>query len=237
MHIHINDALVRQRLRTSVIFLVLATSFLISGFFLSSAQDDVTTRYFISLPCLVIGLLFWFQNQTFLARWGPRGRHDATLQKALKGLDSRYHFFAFPGSGLPDYLLVGPIGVVALLPLTVNGTVRCDGERWAHQDRIPGLLRTLLRITQPQANLGHPTEDSQRAVEQVRGYLERSEGPIGVPISSVIVFLHANVRLEQNSCTCEATYARTLRNPLRKLSRSVDASTVDEVAKVLEGAK
>jgi len=237
MHTHINDALVRRRLRTSVIFLVLATGFLISGFLLSSVQEDVTVRYFISLPCLIIGLLFWFQNQTFLARWGPRGRHDVTLIRALKGLDSRYHFFAFAGDGLPDYLLVGPVGVVALVPKAVSGTVRCEGTHWTHQDRIPAPIRMLMRLTAPQSTLGDPSDESNHAVEQVQGYLQRSSGPDAVPITALVVFLHATVRLELSGCACEATPSGTIRNHLRRLPRAIDSATVEQVAAALASKK
>jgi hypothetical protein len=238
MHVHLNEALVRARVRVSVFFLVLSIAFLSSGFILSTTLEDLALRYTVSLVALLIGLLFWFQNQSYLARWGPRGRQDQVLRAALKDLDKRYHLFIFPGSALPDYIVVGPIGVLVIIPRAMPGTIRYTGGRWRHETRVPAWLRFFVRFS-PHDVLGDQTADARDALQQTQRFLEGKPLPASLadlPVQTVVVFTHPQVRLEVQNAPVPAVQVRALRNHMRRLPRALTPPQVEAVAEVLEQA-
>jgi hypothetical protein len=238
MHVHLNEALVQARVRVSVFFLVLSIVFLSSGFLLSTALEDVVLRYSVSLAALLVGLLFWFQNQSYLARWGPRGRQDQALRAALKDLDKRYHLFIFPGSALPDYVVVGPIGMLVIIPRAMPGTIRYTDGRWRHETRVPAWLRFFVRFS-PHDVMGDLTADARDALEQTRRYLQEkplSDDLADLPVEAVIVFTNAQARLELQNPPVPAVQVRALRNHMRRLPRVLTPPQVDTMAKLLEEA-
>src|SRR5581483_11536380 len=109
MQLHRNEALLRNRLRISVVYFVASLVCLMGGFFVSTRLPDLSMQYAVSLTTLGFGMILWWQNKVYLSRWGPKSVQDGPLAHALKGVDSRYHLFAFPSASLPDYVLAGPM--------------------------------------------------------------------------------------------------------------------------------
>lgn len=235
MQIHTNDALIRRRLRVSLIYLSASLAFLIGGFIFSTAQTDVTIQYLVSLPALIMGLLLWARNQGYLERWGPRGRQDATLARSLRGLDSRYHLYAFPDPGLPDYLIIGPMGVLVVIPRAVTGTVACYDERWHHDDSRPPLQRVLGWFS-PRASLGNPTADAQQGIQATYRYLasQLDEETLGrVRVDGLVVLTHPRVELSLHACPVPALLVRSLRSHVRRLPKVLSPSQLAHVLDAL----
>ncbi|HZT07446.1 MAG TPA: hypothetical protein VFC51_10490 [Chloroflexota bacterium] len=238
MHVHRNEALVRSRLRIGAVFLLVSMAVLLGGFIASTRQADVGEQFAISVSTLLIGLVLWWRNQAYLARWGPRNQYDSQLAGALRGLDARYHLFAFPAARLPDYVLVGPIGVLVLVPRAVGGNVVCDGERWSHDVDRPALLR-LAVLFSGRPTLGNPGADAERAVRDLRAFLSErlgSEVAAKLEIEPLVVLINSQVKLMTHGCAVAALYLRTLRAHVRKLPRSLPQEAIGEIVRALEAA-
>jgi hypothetical protein len=237
MQIHTNDGLIRRRLRVSVVYLVASLAFLIGGFIFSASQPDVAIQYVVSLPALIIGLLLWARNQGYLERWGPRGRQDAILARSLRGLDARHHLFAFPDSSLPDYLIIGPMGVLVLVPRAVTGAVACYDDRWHHDDgRTP--VRRVLGWFSPRATLGNPTADAQGGIQATYRYLgaRLNEETLGrIRVDGLVVLTHPRVELSLHGCPVPALLVKSLRSHVRRLPKVLSPGQLAEVLDVLHG--
>jgi hypothetical protein len=227
MRVTTNQALISRRLRVSFFYFFLSTALMGGGFLLTFGhQEELVqdmTRYTVATVALLIGLGVWAVNQNYLTRWSPRSRQDAALAHTLRGLDDRYHFFAFPDAKLPDYLVVGPMGVVALIPRATGGSVSCDGDRWRRVERIPLLLRALTWFSRT-APLGNPTRDARRAVEQTKHFLAgKLPGELAerVPVEPIVVFTSPNLELTARGCTVPVLRAKSLRSHLRSLPKSL----------------
>ena len=170
MQIHVNEALLRRRLLLSVVYMVGSLLFLGAGFLASLWSENPLVQYGASIPPLLVGLVLWSRNQAYLQRWGPRTRQDAVLAHALRGLDARYHLFVAPSSQLPDYLLVGAMGIVVVVPVLVSGSVSYTDNRWRQADSRPWFARWLFWFT-VRPVLGNPTGEAERGVERTRRYL------------------------------------------------------------------
>ena len=235
MRVYTNQALIRRRLRWSVVYLVVSMGLLVGGFLLSLTELPLIAQYGGSLAALVAGLFFWSRNQVQLQRWGPRGRQDAVIVRSLRALDDRYHLLAFPDTSLPDYIVVGPMGVLVLVPRAISGRIVCSGNQWRHEDPRPQLMRLLRWLSSGQP-LGDPGAEVSRAAERTRRHLAAIL-PDGLtdrmPIAGVVVFTHPEARLSLEGCQASALTLRSLRGHVRRLPRALSAGEVEDVTSVL----
>jgi hypothetical protein len=238
VQLHVNEALVRRQLRGSLVYLVLALIFLLGGFFASLSPDNPVLQYGVPMPSLVIGLLLWWRNQALIARWGPRNRQEAVLARGLRGLDDRHHLFGFAHPSLPDYLIVGPMGVLVVVPRQVSGAVSCYDDRWRHEDRRSAVARALLWFA-PRATLGNPTADAQRGIQATYKYLA-GRLPATVQselrVDTVVVFTAPKVELGLHGCPVPVLQLKSFRGYVRRMPKSLSPSELAAVVGTLAAA-
>lgn len=235
MRVYTNGPLLRKRARRSAAYLLGATLCLLGGFFLSLLQSDLAAQYALSIASLFLGLFLWSRNQAYLHRWGVRTRQDEPLRRALRALDDRYHLLVSPAQNLPDYLLVGPMGLLVVVPSPVKGTVQCVHNHWRHSDQRPLALRWLLWFA-PNPPLGNPTAEAERGVQATRSYLDHHlDGTLSkrLQVESLVVFTDPNVSLLVEGCQSLTLLLRSLRNHLRRLPRALSSSEVSNVVGAL----
>jgi hypothetical protein len=222
----------RKRARRSGIYLAGATLCLVGGFFLSLIQTQY--QYVISVTSLVLGLFLWSRNQTYLHRWGARTRQDEPLRHALRTLDDRYHLLICPAEKLPDYLLVGAMGVLVIEPSPVKGTVECVNNRWHHSDQRSLPLRWLLWFA-PNPPLGNPAAEIERGVAATASYLrERLDDQ--PKVEGVVVFTDPKLTLHPEGCQTVALNLRSLRGHLRRGQRELSPGDITKVVDALTAA-
>lgn len=233
MQLHINQTLLRSRIRMSLVYLFSSLVCLVGGFVVSVTQTDLVLQYAISMPALLVGLILWARNQSYLARWGPRSRQDSVLARNLRGLDHRYHLFAFLHAALPDYLVIGPMGIIAVVPRAVSGIVACYDDRWRHEDRRSMPLRLLSRLS-PGPTLGNPTADAQRGIQTTYRYLADRIPPevqARLRVDAIVVLTHPQVQLSLHGCPVPAVLLRSLRGHIRRLPKVL---TPGELAQLVD---
>jgi hypothetical protein len=238
MHVHRNDGLLKSRLQVSIIFFAASLTCLLGGFIVSTRLNDISMQYAVSLSTLGFGMLLWWQNKIYLTRWGPKSQQDAALARGLKGVDSRYHLFAFPSSRLPDYILAGPMGLLVLLPRTVTGTVSCNDGRWSHDEGTPLLVRLTL-IMSPRPTLGNPEKDAASGVADLRRFLTSklgAETAERIPIEPILVLMDPHVKLESHGCATPGLYVRNLRSHVRREPRVLQNNELDGLVEALSAA-
>ncbi len=239
MRLTVNQSLIKRRLRLSLFYFFLSTALMGAGFLLTMGhQADMAedmTRYTVATAALLVGLGVWAVNQNYLARWSPRSRQDAALARALRGLDDRYHLFAFPATSLPDYLLVGPMGVVVLVARGTGGTVSCEGDRWRRVERVPLLLRALTWFSRT-SPLGNPTAEARRGVERTKRYLAGklpTELADTVRVEPLIVFTSPDLELTTRGCSVPVLRSKALRAHLRSLPKHLRPEDTRQLAAAL----
>jgi hypothetical protein len=232
MRFSVNTVLIKRRLRFSVFYFFLSTGLMGGGFLLTLDTPEDPGRYAVATATLLIGLSIWAVNQNYLTRWSPRSRQDATLHQALRGLDDRYYLYAVPAPRLPDYVLVGPMGVVVIVGRATAGTVTCDGERWRRVERTPFALRLLTWFSRT-APLGDPTREARRGTRDTARYLTQRLPPelaAAVPIEAIVVFSNPAVELTSQGCAVTALRIKSLRSHLRSMERPLRPDQAREVA-------
>jgi hypothetical protein len=254
MQLHRNDALLRSRLRMSIVYFVASLVCLLGGFIVSTRiadfaalvrpgdtlqpDDLLSMQYMVSLSTLAVGMLLWWKNKAYLIRWGPKSRQDATIVHAMRGIDSRYHLFAFASPRLPDYVVAGPMGVQILLPKMISGTVACQDGRWEHADGRSALVKFLM-IMSPQPSLGNPNNEARDSVEGVKRFLNQRLGDElaeRIPVEAVVTLIDPNVRLTAQGCTTQALFLRNLRSHVRRAPRVLSNPDLGELVAALSSA-
>lgn len=221
-----NTKLVRNRVRLAGILSIAGLAIALAGIgaLYALGQENFIYAY----PPVVIGFIISQVAQTQLRRWGPRGRQDGVLAQHIKGLDNRYTLVNFASVSLPDYLLIGPQGVLVLVTRPQRGTFACRGDRWTVESGGRGLLRWF----GPQ--LGSPTVDAQAGTESVKRYLAKELADCEQPsVEAAIVFTHREARLRVDGCSYPVTTAKELRHHVRRLKSNLSQTQVDAVREAL----
>src|SRR5437660_6425338 len=140
MQLVANQQLVKNRVRLGLGFRVPARVVFALGLVLSTQIDATRELPWESWVAILAGLGLYSLGQTQLRRWGPRNRQEEQLGQAIRSLDDRYKLYAFLASSLPDYILVSPAGVHALVIRPDAGQVACLRDRWSRAGGRVGRL-------------------------------------------------------------------------------------------------
>lgn len=163
---------------------------------------------FLTLP---IGFAFASFGSYYINRFARRAwpevkvlaRPDEMLERAMKGFDDKYAYFAF---SLPArYVLVGPAGVLVFAVRSDRGRVQVNGDRW----REPFSLGRLLTIF-AREGVGNPAKEIEEETRKLRDLLAASGGDTAggagtggdfadVPFDGAAVFLNPAVNLTVNA--------------------------------------
>jgi hypothetical protein len=226
-----NEALARRQIRRGNWFLFGALGVFAAGFAVASFRGEDELSSIFTLGALLLGVICWQVSLYYTRRWGPRERQDVPLANALKGLDNRYTLVVFSGARLPDYLLLGPLGVRVLVPRAIDGAIRGRGDQWTRLDAP--VWRNLL-LGNPARN---PGDEARQGVARVEEFLQRNlepAPPAPVPVGGTIVFTNPRVRLEAEETTFPAATSRELRGHIQRLKGSVPPGQVTALRRLFE---
>jgi hypothetical protein len=242
----INEPVLKREARISKVLLGATFLLLGAGMFLSLQADRwaktlepwLPPEFLPILPVaftyaiVLIGITLMQIANPRIRRYAPQHRQDARLRQILKGLDDRYVLYAFLGSGLPDYLLVGPSGVYPLITRPQDGEITCRDDRWTRNlGPVRGLFVRLYGNP-----LGSPSYDASQAAQRVRALLQQKL-PSGVdepPIQTVVVFTADRVRLRVERCSTPATTARELRKVITRARGRLNQAQMAQVRAALD---
>jgi hypothetical protein len=146
-------------------------------------------------------------------RWDRHPRIDELLDRALKGLDSRFAIFHYSLGA--SHVVICPAGIFALLPRFEDGEVEYRDGRWVRTVQKRGRLRRggIRRID---------GLDRQAAaeVERLQRRLVRKLGQAQIPpVDSLVVFLHTAAEIRSDGAPTRAVHLKKLKDSLRRLPK------------------
>lgn len=186
--------------------------------------------------CASIGS--YYINRYARRRWpGSRffERPDEVLERAMKGFDDKYSYFAM---SLPvGYALSGPNGVTVFAVRSDKGRVVVNGEKWREPFSFGRIFTFFSR-----EGVGNPTQDLEEQKQKVRELLAQQNGGsdsalADVPVDGVAIFLNQEVQLEVANATVPVLRADQLKDYVRGRARDVKLSnaTVRALTDALAG--
>jgi hypothetical protein len=176
---------------------------------------------FAGFFCASVGS--YYINRYARRRWpGSRivERPDEVLQRAMKGFDDKFAYFA---QSLPaGYVLAGPNGVTVFAVRSDKGRVQVNGAKWREPFSFSRIFTFFAR-----EGVGNPEQDLAEQKERVRGVLAKANGAgeqagLGeVPIDGVTIFLNSEIQLELNNPTVPVLRADQLKDYVRARAKEV----------------
>jgi hypothetical protein len=195
------------------------------GMYLSFQQRSDFFPY--SIGALILGFTLTQIGMYFSARFGRSPRPDEKLDAALKGLPgdtTMYHY-----TGPVSHLLVGPMGIWALVPYHQKGTLTYEGKRW--RLRGGGFMQGYLSLF-GQEGLGKPDIEAANQVDAINKYLARHMQPGEVPtVQAALVFTHDQLEINVEEAPLPAVHLKKLKDFIRQRAKS-GAMTPEILARV-----
>ena len=228
MKIIANEKLIKRNGRIGTITSLVSIVVLGIGMFLSFRDKDGSLLIF-TFGSLILGFLLFQVGNYYMARWGKSPRPDEKLTAALKGLDDKYSLYHY--STPISHLLVGPAGVLSLLPYQQLGTISYDEtkNKWKQKGG------SFFMKTFGNEGLGHPERDVKFALEDVTKYFNKlgDDADLGRFSPEVImVFTNDKVILEADGATVPAMTADKLKDYIRKKAKTT--AMPEEIYRKLE---
>jgi hypothetical protein len=217
-----NAPLIKRNARIGVVAHLGGLAVLVAGMVVTFL---LPTRTDLSLLALMVGFVLANVGIFFTNRWGRRPRPDEALDAALKGLDDQYLLIHFRlGTA---HALIGPSGVVALVPKFQGGQIRFEGKKWRHT----GV--TWMRRFFAQESLGNPLLEAEAEAAGLSGKLRKVlPGEELPPVKSVIVFTAPEAKVEAEGSPTPAMHAEKLKEFVRRMPRTATLRP-EQLAKVL----
>lgn len=189
-------------------------------------QDYWTWISFAALPLGFILASFgsYFINRFARRRWpGMKtvARPDEVLERAMKGFDDKYAYFAW---SLPaNHVLVGPCGVIVMAVRSDRGKVTVQGDRWREPFSIGRLFTVFAR-----EGVGNPALELEDQIRKLRAMIDQAPLPAGesaaVPVEPVAVFLNPEMQITLENPSVAVLRADQLKDYVRRRAREVKVS-------------
>jgi hypothetical protein len=187
-------------------------------------QSEMFWLTYVMLGLLFVGLVLSNVGSYFTNHWGRRP--DRAIADSLKGLDERFTLYNYRLGAA--HVLVGPPGVIVLVPKYQSGPVQFDGKRWLN----PGGRRGVFGLFNPDP-LGNPVAEAASEVESFNRFLKKKKRDFGLAPQPVVVFMHARAEVSAKDTAVPVMHAKQLKEYVRRLPRD-PAFRPKDVAGLLE---
>jgi hypothetical protein len=230
MKIYSNEKLIKRNGKLGNYLSIGALVILGVGFYFTF-KGQSTFNLILTYTCLIVGFLVFQLGNFYMNRWGKSPRPDELLTTALKGLDDKYSLYHFT-TGI-SHLLVGPAGIIALLPYDQGGTLTYDEKKNTWKQKGGNFF---LRVFGSEG-LGKPLSEAKYVKQDLDKYL----GKLGVDspekkTSVLLVFTNGKATVHGEGSPIQYTTAAKLKDYLRNKAKENPANT-DVVNSLLKPKK
>lgn len=227
MKIIVNEKLVTSRVRLGKIAAGGGFALLILGFVVS-VIPALQSYFWLSLACLLLGILASSVGAINLNRWFRKPRADEVIDRGLKGFDDRYRVYHYT---LPaPHVLLAPTGVYVLTANIQDGAIRYENGKWQRGFNAMRLLRFMA-----DEGLGRPFEDADAEVQALRRWLDNHDVADGLDIESALVFVHPQAQLDVHDPPRPVLTAKELKRVIRREDKKLPADRYRQLMELFEG--
>ena len=216
MQVTTNEKLIKRRGRWGTYGALGGVVVLIIGMIASLQQQYV----WISLIAIVLVFLLAQVGNYNLRRYGRSPRPDQVLETAFKGLDDRYHYYAW---SLPvPYALLTPHGIFAFTARDQTGEISVNGARWNSKLTL-GRVLTIFA----QEGLGNPSAEALDTAARLDAWIKKMLPDITAKVQPVIVFIDDRAKLQITEPTVPVLDAKGLKKWIRLTGRGEHLKSAD----------
>jgi len=219
MKVYSNNKLIKRNHMLGNVFSIGALVILAIGFFLPGGDSSIP-RSILALVCLIVGFISFQVGNYFVNRWGKSPRPDEILTQSLKGLDDKYSLYHYETP--ISHLLVGPPGVIALLPYGQNGTLIFDPKKKEWKQHGGNIFLKFFG----QEGLGKPNAEALIEQRDLKGFLERNELNTEMTKPEVLlVFTNTKAEIQGEGSAIPFVTAAKLKDYIRKKAKECNLNS------------
>lgn len=216
MRIITNEKMIKRNATIGRIASLIGLAILAVGMYLTFTQPEQIGLAWIAL---LVGFALSQVGIYFGNRWGRRPRPDEQLNDALKGLGDTFTIYHY--SSPVSHLLVGPAGILALIPHQQAGTIVFEKNRW--KQKGGNLGQKYLRIF-AQEGLGRPDIEVSSDINAINNFLRKNltedEMEFSIPSAqAILVFTNDTVEIDADEAPTPTVTAKKLKDFIRKRSK------------------
>ena len=208
MQIISNERRIARGARTGKIATLVGLGFLVAGLIASLLLQQMTMIW-VSLGCLLVGLLVSSIGTMNMNRWVREPRADQALEQGLKGFDDKYRLYNY---WLPaPHVLVGPLGLWVLTAMGQDGAIRYEDGKFHRNFSLGRLLRFMA-----EEGMGKPLSEAEAQVAALESFLEEHDAWDGVDIQNAVVFYNPNAEITVSDPPQPIVPPKMLKKVIRK---------------------
>jgi hypothetical protein len=218
-----NDKLIKRNSKIGQWTSMIALALLAISMYISFTKPEL---FFWAIAALLLGFILTQVGMYFGNRWGRSPRSDEKLDAGLKGLTKEFSLYHW-ASPVP-HLLVGPAGILILLPNNQRGQVTYRKNRW--RLRGGGFLQGYMRIF-GQEGIGRPDLEADAQIQTLTKALSKDlEGEVP-EINALLVFTMDDVQFDIEDSRFPVIPLKKLKDYIRQRTKEKPIS-VQELEKV-----
>ncbi len=226
MKIFSNDKLIQRNKKIGNITSLASIIVLGVGMFFSFKDKDGSYLLY-TFGALILGFLLFQIGNFYMTKWGKSPRPDERLTVALKGLDDRYSLYHYVTP--ISHLLVGPAGVLCLVPYQQAGTITYNDAKGKWKQTGGNMFLKAFGGE----GLGHPEREVRFTIEDAAKFFKNKEIDLGIyNPEPLMVFTNEKVILETEGSDMPAVTAAKLKEYIRKKAKTT--ALPDEMSRDLE---
>jgi hypothetical protein len=210
MKIVTNQKVIKRNSRIGQVATLVSLGILGGGLFMSFNPELIQYSFFALLAGFIISQV----GIHYGTKFGRSPRPDERLTQALKGLGDQYVLYHFAGP--VPHLLVGPAGIIPLLPYNQRGTFTYDENKKRWRQKGGNLYLKILA----QEGLGRPDLDIEANLQDVNNHLTKNlnetEQP---PVKPVLVFTHAQADVQVQNAPHPGVSSEKLKDLIRRMAK------------------
>jgi hypothetical protein len=208
-----NDKLIKRNGKIGNITSLSSIAILGVGMFFSFKDTDGSYLPY-TFGALIVGFLMFQVGNYYMGKWGKSPRPDENLSSALKGLDNTYTLYHYMTP--ISHLLVGPAGVICLVPLNQAGAINYDADK-KHWKQTGGNF--FMKIFGGEG-LGRPENEVKYTVEDAAKFLTKNEIDISpLEPEPILVFTNSKATLSAEESPVPAVLGDKLKEFIRKRAK------------------
>lgn len=214
MKIVTNQKVIKRNSRIGQVATLVSLGILGGGLVMSFNPDLIQYSFFALLAGFIISQV----GIHYGTKFGRSPRPDERLTQALKGLGDQYVLYHY--SGPVPHLLVGPAGILPLLPYNQRGTITYDSKKNRWRQKGGNLYLKIFA----QEGMGRPDMDVEAHVQDVTNHLNRNLNDIELPpVKPILVFTNPRTEVQAQDAPHPTVPADKLKEVIRRMAKEEPA--------------
>ncbi len=211
-----NDKLIKRNRTIGMLTSLAGLGIMVGGFIISIQDINSGQQFGTVLIALILGIILSQIGVYFGNRWGKSPRPDEILTASLKGIGDKYTLMHYVAN-IP-HLLVGPSGLIALLPYQQGGKITYDSVKGRWKQKGGSAYWKIFG----EERLGRVDLEVRGEIDDLKKLLAKNGLP-ELPITAILAFTNPKATVDAADAPYPTVPISKIKEAVRKLQKDITA--------------